>query len=140
MFNDDRCLVCGTEINEFTDRTGYMRCPCAHDDRDVIEKLMPQFSTKERCDETITILREGGYDISAWHFGGHANQTWSPVIPIIAELAERLMRHEPLHGARHHDWDMVCNKCIPTLSHCTSCDHDHPPACPVCKAVLVPVK
>ena len=88
-------------------------------------------------EEAIVVLKNGGYEISGRSFDG--NTKFYPIIPIIRDLAERLMRYEPVNGALHHDFGVVCKKCVENLSHCQECGEKRVPLCPVCKAELIPL-
>ena len=130
-----KCLCCGSGVNEFTDTTGYMKCPKAYKSRSIIMALMPVYKTEKEREHARKVLNAGGYDL---HSSYNHKNSHSPIIPIIEELATRLMRHEPLNGVMHHDNNIICKKCAEKLAHCSSCGHDHKPVCPVCKAELVP--
>ena len=135
--SEESCLCCGREISEFEDKEYFMCCPQAHGEADVILSLMPKFDTKDKMEEAITILEKGGYKISATDYDG--NGAFYPSIPIIRNLARRLMRYEPLNGVQHHDSGIICKECVDKLSRCGECGKSHPPLCPVCKTELIPL-
>jgi|GEM_PF-3994665 hypothetical protein len=132
---EERCLCCGREISEFEDKEYFMCCPQAHGEADVILSLMPKFDTEDKMKEAITILEKGGYEMSATDYDG--NGAFYPNIPIIRNLARRLMRYESIAGVWHHDFYMICKECVVKLSRCGECEESHPPRCPVCKAELI---
>ena len=132
---EERCLCCGCEISEFTNTTGFMRCPRAYDESDAILSLMPKFKTEKEMNEAITILEKGGYEMNSRRFNG--NTAFYPIILVVKNLAERLMKYEPIMGARHHDFNLVCAKCVEKLSRCQECGKKQSPRCPICEAELV---
>lgn len=134
------CLDCGNPFNEFSDTDGFMACPNAGLSYDAILKLMPQFGSEDEMKEAIMALKKGGYRISSTFYDGKKTKNWSPLIPVIQELAERLMEYEEVNGARYHSSRIVCKTCADRQSHCSHCGHDHKPTCRICGAELVPLE
>jgi hypothetical protein len=129
------CLACKREISEFEDQDAFMQCPKADDYFGVILNLMPSYSSREECVRAMTILDKGGYDISVLR---HEGKKYIPMIPIIRELAKKLMRYEAVEGERFHESAIVCASCVTALCSCSHCGHERYPACPVCDTKLVP--
>lgn len=135
---EERCLCCRREITEFTNMNGFRRCPNVNNEHDVIRQLMPKYKTEKEMHEVSVFLEKGGYKISS-HHSSYCDgvEEFRPIIPIIRDLAERLMRHESINGAHHHDFDIICKECVDKLSRCGECGEKRVPLCPVCKAELV---
>lgn len=130
------CLACEREIGEFEDRAALMECPNAFKYVDVIWSLMPSYSL-EKGDHASIILREGGYDVSTI---SNKDGVWLFEIPIIVELAKRLMKHEAVKGERFHGSAIICADCVSAQTVCGSCGHvQHEPRCPICGTRLVPL-
>ncbi len=135
-FYRENCLKCGKDLEELSCSHGLMRCPNALALSDVINEMMPKCSSDAECDALIVALKKSGYKISARFSESQGNnKVFSPVIPIIRDLAMRLARHEAVNGAHYHPSQIVCPECVSRLSTCSH-GHTHAPKCPICGAEL----